>query len=385
LLQRLFDAEKFMKQTFFTNRLFLFLAFAVLFVQTAFTQTSERTKLSKLDQTIQAGLDSARAGKFSEAATRFEDAQKIFDKEKQPSEFLFTLFTLPDEDNSAPPTDPRALQIINYRHATATKQALLQFLAYANQLDGNSAQAEKYQTAVYDLQGVLWGLSWRLFAPRFYKVFDDKVKDGKGENFGRYQYLAAALLLDAGGEFDKVFSLLQSAQQNAPKNADVAGLLANAFLQKRNRAEAKRQAELSLSLKPDQKSVLIDLATAELFLNEIDNSIKHAEAAARIDAQAPGPRLTLALDYIEKKDFARGLKEAAAAVELSGRHPFYLTVQAAAMEAAGDFKGAEKILREVYGKEMPSFEDLDKWYINETLRNLILKTVKRIDKPKGDA
>lgn len=368
-----------MKLMYFGRASVLVLTFLFLFAQATSSQIADRAELSKLDQAIQAGFDSLKAGQWNEAVMRFEAAQKVFEKEKQPSEFLFTLFTLPDEDNSAPPSSPEEKQITNYRHSVATKQALLQFLASAQQLNGNSAQAQKYDDAVYALQGPLWGLSWRIFAPRFHKVFDDYAKPGKGENFGRYQYLNAVLLISAGDELEKIFSLLQNAQQNLPKDAGIAAHLANAFLQKKNPKEGKRQAELSLSVKPDQKSVLIDLATAEWLLSDLDSSIKHAEAAVKLDTEAPGPRVTLALNYIEKNDLPRALKEAAAAVDLSRRHPFYLTVQAAAFEAAGNAKEAEKLLREAWKQRLPSYEDLDKWYINEKLRNLVLKIVRRLD------
>ena len=373
-----------MKHLISTKKLTLLLTFLILVTaQNSFSQNSR--KLSKLDQTIQVGFDSLKARKWSEAIKSFEDAQKIQNKEKQPSELLFTLFTLPDEDNSVPPSDETERQIMNFRHSMATQQALLQFLAYTHQLNGNSVEAQKYHKAVYDLRGVLWGMSWRLFVPRFNQVFNDLVKDEKGENFGRYQYLAASLLLDAGGNMESVFELLQAAHQNAPKDADVAGLLANGFLQKRNPKEAKRLAELSLSLKPEQKRVLIDLATAEWLLGEFDNSLKHAAAVVKLDAESPGAHLTLAMNYIEKGDFPNALKEAAQAVDLSGRHPFYLTVQAAAFEASGNTKQAEKLLREAWSDKLPTLQDLDTWYVNETLRNLVLKIAKRIEKPGVDA
>ena len=362
---------------------FFVLAFFV-FVQSALAQTDDRQKLSRLDQEIQAGFDSLKAKKWSNAALSFEEALKIFDKETDSSGLLFTLFTLPDEDPSAPPEDQTEKQIITYRHAMATRQALLQFLSYAYQLNGNSAQAEKYDRAVYEMRGPLWGLSWEIFAPRFYKVFNDLVQNEKGENFGRFQYLAALLLTEAGEDSATTLDLLQKARQNAPRDADIPAHLANRFLQKREPKEAKKQAELSLSLKPAQKSVLIDLSTAEWLLGEFDNSIKHAEEAARIDRELPGPRMLLALNYIEKKDFPRALKEAAAAVDLSRRHPFYLTVQAAAFEAAGDGKEAEKLLLEAWEQKLPNYDDLDAWYINKTLRDLVLKIAARLDKSKTD-
>lgn len=357
----------------------LFLIVLLIAVQNISSQASNKPKAPKIDQSFQAAFDALKARKWAEAIKSFEEAQKIQEKEKEPSVLLFTLFTLPDEDNS--PNEQES-QIIRWRHSMATAQALVQFLSFTHQLAGNSAQAEKYFYALYDLQGPMWGLSWRIFAQRFCGVFNDFVKTEKGENFGRYQYYAAALLLDAGEKMETVFEILQSAQQNAPKDPDVAGLLANGFLQKRNPKEAKKQAEFSLSIKPGRKSVLIDLATAEWLLADFDNSIKHAEEAAKLDAKAPGPHLTLALNYIEKKDFPKALAEAETAVKLSNRHFFYLMVQAAAFEASGNSREAEKLLREAYKDELPSYEDLDIWYVNKTLRDLVLKIVERLSKPK---
>lgn len=360
----------------------LLIVFGFLSVQNAFPQTANKQKLTKIDQFIKIGFDSLKARKWVEAIGAFEEAEKILEKDKQPSEMLFTLFELPDEDNSVLPANAAEKQITDYRHSVATKQALLQFLSFAYQLNGNSAQAEKHHDAVYALQGPLWGMSWKLFAPRFYRVFDEQVKGEKGENFGRYQYLAATLLADAGDEFNLVFDILLSAQKNVPTDGDIAGLLANGFLQKKNPKEAERLAKLSLQLKPDQKAVLIDLATAQWLLNNFDDSIKHAEAAAVLDPQAPGPHLTLALNFIEKNNFPRALKESATAASLSRRHPFYLTVQAAAFEAAGNPEEAEKLLSEAWRQKLPSYEDLDKWYINEKLRRLVLKIAARIAAPK---
>ena len=190
--------------------------------------------------------------------------------------------------------------------------------------------------------------------------------------------------MDSGGSLTTIFDLLQNAQKNLPKDAAIAALLANGFLQKRNPVEAKKQAELSLSIKPGVTSVLIDLATAEWLLEDFDNSVKHSEEAIKLDAEAPGPRMTLALNYIGKNDLPRALKEASRAVDLSRRHPFYLTVQAAVFEVSGNEKEAEKLLREAWQEGLPTFDDLDKWYINKQLREIVLKIVRRINKVKGD-
>jgi hypothetical protein len=370
-----------MKHTLSIGKLAFVLAVFVFFItQNVLSQDLSKKKLSKIDQPIQAGFESLTARKWSEAATKFEEAQRILDKEKEPSEILFTIISIPDEDNSVSPKTSQEKQILYYRHNMATRQALLQFLSFTYQLNGDSAQAQKYHDAVYALQGPLWGLSWRVFITPFYQVFNKLVETEKGENFGRYQYLAGVLLADAGEGM--AFDVFQIAQQNSPKDADIAGFLANGFLQKRNPKEAKRQAEMSLSIKPDKTSVLIDLAIAEWLLEDFDNSIKHAEAAVKIDAEAPGPHVTLALSYIEKNDFPRALKEAEIGTELSRRHPFYLTVQAAALEVSGNGKEAEKLLREGWKQNLPTYEDLNKWYINEKLRQTVLKIVKRITAPE---
>ena len=373
-----------MKLTLVKSGIF-FSAFCLLFFQTISAQTVSAKKISDLDKSIQAGFGFLKARKFADAATNFEAANKTFEKENQPSEILFDLIDVPDEDKSDPPTSPTERQFISYRHATATKQALLQFLAFTYQLDGKSTQAEKYFKEVYELQGPLWGTSWRVFAPLFYKLYDAQVSNETGENAGRYHYFAGSLLLDSGEKMLTVFEILQKAQKNSPKDADVSGLLANGYLQKKNPTEAKKQAESSLSVKPNVKSVLIDLATAEWLLEEFDNSIKHCEAAIKLDPVAPGPYMTLALNYIGKNDIQKALQEASKAVDLSRRHPFYLTVQSAANELAGNKTEAEKLLSEAWQNELPTSKDLDVWYINKKLRETVLITVKRMAAPKADA
>lgn len=358
---------------------FLTILFIICTTLNVWPHTSRHSNFSEIDELIHTGLEYVKTAKWKEAEECFEEANKIFEKEKQPSDWLFTQFTLPDEDGTQPSSD-RERQFIRFRHAMATKQALLQFLAFSYQLEGNSDQAEKYHDAVYGLQGPLWGTSWRIFAPRFCNVFAGFVKVENGENLGRYQYLSAMLMLDAGEEFKEVFELLKKAQQNSPKDVDIAAFLANGYLQNRDPKEAKRQAELSLSLKPDQASVLIDLSTAELLMDDLDNAIKHAEAAAKLDGSLPGPHVTLALAYIGKNQSSEALKEAAKAVELSRRHPFYLTVQAAVYESAGKAKEAEKLIGEAWEGQLPDYNDLDKWYISERLRAIVLKIVGRLKK-----
>ena len=123
-------------------KLIIFLIIFNISVQNNSAQTVSTKRLSKLNQSIQSGFDSLKTRKWSEAETNFEAAYKIFEKEKQPSELLFDLIDVPDEDKSNPPTSATEQQITGYRHTVATKQALLQFLAFTYQLDGKTAQAQ---------------------------------------------------------------------------------------------------------------------------------------------------------------------------------------------------------------------------------------------------
>lgn len=318
-------------------------------------------KITSIDDSLRTGFDFLTKGKYAEARVQFETAQSTFTKGPEPSQWLFTKIRLPDENEvDASSKNPQVRQITGWRHTMGTKQAITTFLAFTSQLQGDKAAADKYFDAINKLQSPLWGLSWRTFVPLIQNVFHLAIPPDNNENYARYLYLAGLLLEDAGEDIALTF--FERAQKMASKDPEIAANLASSYLMKLRAAEAKALAQTSLAGKPQQGRVLIDLATAEWLLGELDNAEKHASEAAALLPQLPGPHVTLALVAIEKGDSAKALKEAEIGVKSSNRHPYYLAIQGAAFELAGKKTEADNNIKEAYKGELPTEDQLKGWF-----------------------
>jgi len=256
-----------------------------------------------------------------------------------------------------------------------TRQALLTFASFASQLEGNSELAQKYNDQVYGLQGLLWGTSWRMFVPLIQALFHVTVPPEKTENYGRYLFLSGQLLWDSHEEKGK--SLIEEAQKILPKDPDIAGSLGSIYMVQQDPVKAKQQSELSLSINPKQPHVLIDLATAEWLLSSYEAASKHAVAASTLDPKLPGPHLLLSLIAIEKDDLKKADEEASVGAKLSQNHPFYLTIQAAILEAKGNHAGADKIIKDAWEGNIPSLKQFENWYLKHKALELVSKIVSR--------
>jgi tetratricopeptide (TPR) repeat protein len=313
-----------------------------------------------MDQQIIAGLAAVKEKKWAEARADFEKARKIQEKEKLPSEFLFTKIKLADEDEKEP-SDPTEQQITAWRHAMGTRQAILAFIAFSSQLEGNAAASKNFD-AVYDLQSVLWGMSWKAFNPPIHKLFHETAPPEKTENYARYLFNAGRLLWSSDDNTQAV-KYFEQAQQILPKDKEIAATLTGYYLViDRDAAKAKKQAELSLSVDPKQGRVLIDLATAEWTLGEVDAAAKHAREASVLLPDLPGPHGTLAFAALEKGDNALALKEAETGDKLSEGHVFYRSILAAALKANGKDKEAAKALATATDPVTADIEQLKKWF-----------------------
>jgi tetratricopeptide (TPR) repeat protein len=333
-------------------------------------------KVTPMDESLNNGFDLLTKGKYADARIQFEAAQTSFTKTPEPSQWLFTKIRLPDEnEGDATSKDPQIRQITGWRHTMGTKQAITTFLALTSQLQGDRAAADKYFDAIYKLQSVLWGVSWRAFIPPIQSVFHLAIPQDSNETYARYLYLSGLLLEDAGEDIALTF--FERAQKMAPKDPEIAANLASSYLMKLRVAEAKALAQTSLAVKPQQGRVLIDLATAEWMLGELDNAEKHASEAAALLPQLPGPHVTLALVAIEKGDSMKALKEAEIGVKSSDRHPFYLAVQAAAFELAGKKTEADNNIKEAYKRELPTEDQLKGWFFKGKPLDLLLTVFKR--------
>jgi hypothetical protein len=311
----------------------------------------------KVDQQITAGLAAVKEKKWAEARAAFEEARKIQEKEKLPSEFLFTKIKLADED-PGDRSDPKTRPIVEWRHAMGTRQAILAFIAFSSQLEGNATASKNFE-AIYATQSMIWGLSWRLFNPQIVRIFHETAPAEKTENYARYLYNVGELLWSSDDPQARKF--LEQAQQILPKDEKIAGSLAGYYLIiDGDAAKAKKQAELSLSVDPKQGRVLIDLATAEWALGEIDAAAKHAKEASLLRPDLPGPHATMAFAALEKGDNALALKEAEIGNEMSEGHVFYRSILAAALKANGKNKEASDVLTTASDPNKPDIEQLKK-------------------------
>jgi tetratricopeptide (TPR) repeat protein len=333
-------------------------------------------KAPSIDDSLRTGFDLLAKGKYADARVQFETAESAFTKSPAPSQWLFTKIRLPDEnEGDATSKDPQIRQITAWRHTMGTKQAITTFLAFTSQLQGDKAATDKYFDAIYKLQSALWGVSWQTFVPLIQSVFHLAIPQEQNENHARYLYLSGLLLEDAGEEIALTF--FERAQQMAPKDPEIAANFASSYLMKLRVPEARALAQTSLAGKPQQGRVLIDLATAEWLLGELDAAEKHASEAAALLPQLPGPHVTLALVAIEKGDAVKAMKEAEIGVRSSDRHPFYLAVQAAAFELAGKKTEADKNIKEAYKGKLPTEDQLKGWFLKGKPLDILLTVLKR--------
>ncbi len=335
----------------------------------AFAQNNKEMGTPKLDKFIENAFNAVKKKNWPEATKNFNEALKEKSKIKYPSYFLYQLLVLPDEDRSTDISDIDVVQITFWRHSMGHEQALLTFLAFTEQLDGNTLEADRAMQKVYGMQSPVWGLSWKMFAGKIHDVFFALVPKDLGENYARYLFQSGNLLIDA--EDMRGIELVERAQELLPKDPEIAGRLADIYLMTDKIEESKRLAEMSLSIKPKQLRVLIDLANAEWILGNIDAAEKIAKEAIAIDAEFPGPHSTLVFIAIEKGEFSKALEQAKIGSKLSNKHIFYQTVLAAALAANGQQIEAQNVMKESWQNEPPSVNDLKHWFFRRKPLELI--------------
>lgn len=330
------------------------------------------------DQSLKSGFELLAQKKYKLAAAQFESAMNTYTETPVPSEWLFSKIQLSDEDpGDATSNDSQVRQITGFRHAMGTKQAILMFLAFTAQLQGDKALASKYNDAIYNLQSPLWGLSWRIFIPPVEALFHSAVSEDTSENYARYEFMAGELLYSAD-EKKPALVMLKKAQELLPKDAEIARSLAGYLLIEFDPLGARKYGEISVNLNPKQGRVYIDLGTACWLLGDLDAAVKYASMAQKLESTLPGPHGTLALAALEKGEMSTASEEAAEGVKLSNRFPFYLTIQAVVLEATGKRSEAEKLMKEAWEDDLPGSERLKKWFFRGRSLDLALKIVARL-------
>lgn len=350
-------------------------ALLTLLVMTSVVHSQAKPK-TDLDKTIESGLEALSDKKWTAARGAFENALLQITKEPEASEYLITRLELPDEAPGGDvPHSKDEASLINYRHGMGTRQALLAFLAFTAELEGNRSLGKKYLDETYRLQGPLWGTSWRVFVPQILALFHLTIPHEKNEFYGRYLFTSGSLLWDAHVEDGK--KLIEEAHLIRPKDAEIAAKLGSIYMILQDPAKAKPQSELSLSIDPKQPHVLIDLSTANWLLGNFDDAAKEAETASTIDPNLPGPYMLVAIVALQKGDFEKSASRIEKAIELSHQHPFYLTVKAALFEAQGDQRSADELVQKAWKNEIPPIEQFERWYLKHKPLELVAKILKR--------
>lgn len=338
----------------------------------AAAQTQPPGSAVSIDRSLQDAFGYLGKAKYTEARTSLEEALAIFGKDPAPSKWLFTKITLPDENPNETPKDGRERTIVGYRHSMGTKQALLMFLAYTYELEGDKAQAEKYSDAVYDLQSPIWGLSWRTFIPPLSAMFYSAVGKHSSESYGRYLFLNGRFIYSSGD--DKVsLKFMEEGRLLSPKDGDLPAELAGYYVMRLDSANTKKFAEMSLALDPKQNRVLIDLANADWLSGDLAAADKHANASIAIDPDMPGPYATLTFVAIERGDLKSAKKNAEKGMELSNSHPFYRLIRAASLAAEGNESEAKKEVATASKKIHVDEERLKAWFFRGKPLDLMLK------------
>jgi Tfp pilus assembly protein PilF len=335
------------------------LSMLAVFVFAAHSQTRD-TERTELDQLIKGGLEALRENEWNKARSSFEKALASQDANKRASPYLIGTLRLPDEDPDAVPADRDEAALTEYRHAMGTRQALLTFLAFTSQLEGDSDAADRYLDQVFGMLGPLWGTSWDVFTLQIQSLFHLQITAKDSSNYGRYLYLSGVLL--RGTNIEMARRLAEESQKLRPKDAQIAATLASIYLNQQHTAKAIEQAERSLALEPDQERVLIDLATAKWVSGEFDSAKKSALAAKAIAPKLPGPHMILAMIALQAGELTLAKQHASEALELSDRHPYYLTIMAAVFESTKDSSAADRSFNEAWGAEPPSIAQFERWF-----------------------
>jgi hypothetical protein len=342
-----------------TSRMAIFGILVLILSISLAGQSNKIDKANELDKAIENGLKSIKGKKWDVALHQFSIARNLQDKENF-SRYLFNKLVLTDEDRSKRDLSDIEKKISLWRHSMGARQAVRVFQAYAAALAGKRKDADAFSHEVYGTQSPVWGLSWRVFNVAIFDLFEKYVVAEDTKGYGAYLYIAGDLLHASDDE--RGIRLIERSQQYLPNDPEIAATLAGIYIMSDRTADAKKQAELSLSLNPGQARVHIDLANAEWILGNLQAAKKHAHAAKTLRPDLPGPNATLALVAIDEGDLQLAKEYAENGSRLSEQHKFYQTVLAAYESAAGNTAKARSLMKDAWGSDQPSRDMLEKWF-----------------------
>jgi hypothetical protein len=251
------------------------------------------------------------------------------------------------------------------------RQSLYTFTCFTAALAGDTEKATQYFDKTRGIRSPFWGRSCDDWAIRIHRGFFAILPRSSAPGYGRLLAYAGQLLLDAGRP--RAIGLIRKARHLAPGDATVPAILASYDVTHQRPASASKEARASLSLKPDQVAVLIDLATAEWVLASSTGAsirvaahLAAAVAAARramtLDPTLPGPHATLAFVDLQKGDALAAIREAQVALNLREGEPFFETVLAACLQASSNNQPARELMKKAWPGRCPTASDLRRWF-----------------------
>jgi tetratricopeptide (TPR) repeat protein len=298
---------------------------------------------------VQSGFAALRAHRWMRARLHFEKAIQLWNAPSQNA-------THTDASRSISPRQ----YLESYYLSMNGKQSLLEFACFSAQMEGDDEKAEQYLNQVEAMRGPMWGTSWVECVRRSHRVFFTNLRRARGARFAKTLVLAGRLLLES--EDRRGLSVLRRARRIAPHDVTVNRIVASSLICRGKPREARLAARASLAQKPDQPSVLIDLATAEWMLGRLKPALTAAQAASALDPQAPGPHGILAFVALELGDAVSAKKEAEVGNRLSNEHRFYQTILAVCLCASGDDVQARNNMNAAWKNGLASEQQLREWF-----------------------
>lgn len=317
-----------------------------------------------LDQQVEAGLTALKAKNWKLAQSSFAAAVKTYDAKPVASALIMSKLSPPNSTSvvitkNGKPQDV-ATEVNGFRQVMGTQQALYEFLAFSAQLAGDSVTADEYLAKVDEMRGVMWEKSWVALIPQIHALFYRQLTTETSDNFGKYLLSAGGMLLAI--DDPEGLKVIRQAKLSLPKDPAVPALLASYLIVHDDPAGAKTEAKASLTLDPNQASVLIDLATANWLLGDLEGASVNANQAAGLRPQMPGPHATLAFVALEKGNLPTAVREAELGNKLGNGHKFFKSVWAVCLEASGDHARAVKLMNEAWEGSTPDLDQLKQWF-----------------------
>lgn len=144
---------------------------------------------------------------------------------------------------------------------------------------------------------------------------------------------------------DDAIGILEPMAAQEPREADVHGLLAEAYSRAGLKAEARRELETILSWDPDRLEALLALGALDSSDGRYEEAVRVLRRAERRNRDHPRVLYLLGLAEMERGDTEGATKRIRRLIELEGERPPALFALGRIRERAGDIDGAVDAFR----------------------------------------